>query len=435
MDQGYKHFSHLHNLVMHQIPEGTEVSCSGCHSSANGTVYVCWQCNFFLHDQCYRATRSLKHPSHPLHSLTLVPYPTYPSNSFYCDSCRIKGTGFSYSCADCEFDLHVQCAYSISGATSWNGVHNSNMANNVPFVSVPDSHSIPFTHAHNIHSNLNDHAYVNSIPPSYPSSIPTTQNPPISHVKYHSNPHDHTYVNSIPPGRQNSIPTAPNPSISTPTSSIIHFSHPHNLSIVNLNKENKVVCSGCEDNLIGKGFSCSEPNCNFHLHEPCFHLKNEIQHKSHPGHPLKLLPFSPYNNKNREFACSACFGNGRGFTYHCSVCEFDLHVQCVSLPETVKRADHEHALKLFYSCPVKGEEFTVSCDVCQGAIQKDRWAYYCESCDFETHLGCVKGEKRQRDSVMDTQVQLQRLQLEMQMNQQLAQMIAGMGASIASLAP
>ncbi|MFS8026744.1 putative chromatin regulator PHD family [Helianthus anomalus] len=331
MDQGYKHFSHLHNLVMHQMPEGTEVSCSGCHSSATGTVYVCWQCNFFLHDQCYRATRSLKHPSHPPHSLTLVPYPTYPSNSFYCDSCRIKGTGFSYSCADCEFDLHVQCAYSISGATNWNGVHN--------------------------------------------------------------------------------------------------------LSIVNLNKENKVVCSGCEENLIGKGFSCSEPNCDFHLHESRFHLKNEIQHKSHPGHPLKLLPFAPYNNKNREFACSACFGNGRGFTYHCSVCEFDLHVQCVSLPETVKRADHEHALKLFYSCPVKGEEFTVSCDVCQGAIQKDRWAYYCESCDFETHLDCVKGEKRERDSVMDTQVQLQRLQLEMQMNQQLAQMIAGMGASIASLAP
>ncbi|MFS7901073.1 hypothetical protein Hanom_Chr00s166339g01826991 [Helianthus anomalus] len=80
------------------------------------------------------------------------------------------------------------------------------MANNVPFVFVPDSHSIPFTHAHNIHSNLNDHTYAISIPPGhYPNSVPTTQNPSISHVQYLSTPHNHTYVNSISPGRQNSI--------------------------------------------------------------------------------------------------------------------------------------------------------------------------------------------------------------------------------------
>ncbi|XP_076956774.1 uncharacterized protein LOC143632068 [Bidens hawaiensis] len=414
MDQGYKHFSHLHNLLFHQMPEGVEVSCSCCNSSGTGITYVCWQCNFFVHEQCFKAARSLKHPSHPPHPLTLVPYPTYPSNSFYCNSCQIIGTGFSYSCADCEFDLHVHCAYSISGATSWNGLQNSNMA------------SVPFTHAHNIPYT---HPY--SIPDhGHQNSIPTAQYPSMTH---------NIPSASIPTSSHNHIPMSfphPNAQNGPKDESIIHFSHPHNLSVVNL-KANDVVCSGCEDTLVGKGYSCSQPNCNFHLHESCFGLKKQIQHKSHPEHPLILLPFSPYNNANHEFTCNACFGNGKGFTYHCSICKFDLHIQCVNLPETMKRPDHEHVLKLFYSCPVKGtEDFTVSCDVCDGAIQKDRWVYYCESCnDFDVHLGCVDREKRERDSVMDTQLQLQRLQLEMQMNQQLAQMIAGMGASIASLAP
>ncbi|KAI3498564.1 hypothetical protein L1887_34340 [Cichorium endivia] len=118
MDTGYKHFSHSHNLVMHQPHETANISCSGCNSLLKGTTYVCWQCNFMLHEQCFRAPRSLKHPSHPSHPLTLLPYPTYPSNSFYCNSCKLPGNGLSYSCSDCEFDLHVNCAQSISHTSS-----------------------------------------------------------------------------------------------------------------------------------------------------------------------------------------------------------------------------------------------------------------------------------------------------------------------------
>ncbi|KAK1424922.1 hypothetical protein QVD17_20263 [Tagetes erecta] len=459
MDQGYKHFSHLHNLVMHQMPEGVEVSCSCCHSSATGTVYVCWQCNFFVHEQCFKASRSLKHPSHPPHPLTLVPYPTYPSSSFYCNSCQIMGTGFSYSCADCEFDLHVQCAYSISGPTSWNGVQNSNMANNVPFVSVHDqSHSVPFTHPPNMPYTPPDsvpNAHYHST--VHQNSIPTSQNPTMAHnmayVQHPSMAQNGPSV-SIPTSFQHPTATVQYPPMAhtgpsggqdpsvlhngPKNEAIKHFTHPHSLSIVDLksDNENEVICSGCKGGVIGKGYSCSEPNCNFHLHESCFNLKKEIHHKSHPEHLLNLLPFAPYTNKNGEFTCNACFNTGRGFTYHCSICNFDLHITCASLSETVKRPDHEHVLKLFYSCPVQGEEHTVSCDVCYEQVQKERWAYYCESCDFGTHLGCVDYEKHERkesSSVIDTQVQLQRLQLQMQMNQQLAQMMASMGASISNL--
>ncbi|KAI3743758.1 hypothetical protein L1987_56824 [Smallanthus sonchifolius] len=689
MDQGYKHFSHLHNLIMHQMPEGVEVSCSGCHSSATETVYVCWQCNFFLHEQCYRATRSLKHPSHPPHPLTLVPYPTYHSNSFYCDSCQIVGIGFSYSCAECEFDLHLQCAYSISRAASfknahlfqelvpsgWNGMQDSNINHHVPFVSAPESLPIPFPGAQNhyippnsisgvqyqnsnpepsmahdplanapyssmdqmgssvsIPTTYPQHTIPNSQDPSmpqdrpsvsiptgsqdrissfqgpsmpqngpsvsipastgYPSivqtglsdSIPTKypQNPipsaqghstpqtipsvsiptisnnhsvqypsmaqtgpsdsiptiypqnPIPSAQDHSSPqtrvsasiptssnnHSAQYPSMAQTGPSDSIPTIypqnpipiaqdpstpqTRPSVSIPTSShnssaqypsvaqsgpsdsiptnypqnpipsahdhstpqtrpadsiptkypqnpipsaqdpstpqnglkdkeLMHFSHPHKLCRVNLqeDEEDEVICSGCEETLVGNGYSCVEPDCSFHLHESCFHLKKEIHHKSHPDHPLTLL-LAPYANKTGEFTCSACFSDGAGFTYHCSICEFDLHIQCVSLLETFKREDHEHELKLLYSCPVK--DYTFSCDVCHGEVQKDRWGYYCEPCDYGTHLGCVDCEECETDTVIDPQAQLQRLQLQMQMARQQAQFMANLGASLSSLA-
>ncbi|MFS8026752.1 hypothetical protein Hanom_Chr16g01490411 [Helianthus anomalus] len=138
--------------------------------------------------------------------------------------------------------------------------------------------------------------------------------------------------------------------------------------------------------------------------------KKEIHHKSHPEHPLTLLPQAPYDNKD-----------GTGFTYHCSICTFDLHTTCVSLPETVNPDDHKHTLKLFYSCPVKDEDFY--CDVCHGEVQKDCYG---------SHLDCVDCEKY--ECTLDPQAQLQMLQLQMQMARQSAQFMASCGASLASLA-
>lgn len=50
-------------------------------------VYSCHACNFFLHDQCFNAPRSLIHPLHPDHPLSLFPFPTYTYGSFLCNSC------------------------------------------------------------------------------------------------------------------------------------------------------------------------------------------------------------------------------------------------------------------------------------------------------------------------------------------------------------
>ncbi|KAA8518280.1 hypothetical protein F0562_015837 [Nyssa sinensis] len=95
----YKHFSHQHNLNIYQVQQGQQLRCSGCESLCHESVFACWQCNFFLHDYCANANRYVKHPSHSLHPLILIPYPTYSSGSFLCNACGASGSAFSYCCA------------------------------------------------------------------------------------------------------------------------------------------------------------------------------------------------------------------------------------------------------------------------------------------------------------------------------------------------
>ncbi|KAK2979531.1 hypothetical protein RJ640_013548 [Escallonia rubra] len=120
-----------------------------------------------------------------------------------------------------------------------------------------------------------------------------------------------------------------------------HFSHRHGLVPRDVKAEDEILCSGCELSLSGSAFACSHSDnqCNFYLHESCFHLPRKIQHESHPEHPLKLLPFAPYDVS--AFSCSVCPRNGNAFVYHCSACEFDLHVECAFPKETVNGQRHE----------------------------------------------------------------------------------------------
>ena len=110
--EGVNHFSHPHKLSFHKGLEAAQLVCTGCKFPCTGTpVYSCHPCNFFLHDQCFDAPRSMTHPAHPAHPLSLFPSPTYPSGSFICGSCHQIGSGFCFCCSVCEFDLHVHCAY------------------------------------------------------------------------------------------------------------------------------------------------------------------------------------------------------------------------------------------------------------------------------------------------------------------------------------
>ncbi|KAK3004004.1 hypothetical protein RJ639_017891 [Escallonia herrerae] len=551
----YRHFSHGHALNLHEMPQVAETRCSGCNSPATGSVYVCWHCSFFLHEQCFRATRSLKHPSHPTHPLTLVPYPTYPSNSFFCNACTQVGTGLSYSCSDCEFDLHIQCAYSLKHilpsqtpnfgtnytpqTTSHDIIHSqlfpnySTKVESFPSFSPPVAPSQAHQPLHSSDTNFGssypprvESVHTNPVPnypirsgsvPSFsppigvnPSTVPTHthqpahfSNPPNFDSHYtpqsegiHGNAGPHNYsvknesipsfsppigvntnaapaqthqpVNFVKPPnfgpnhtpQPETVHNIPTPNYSMQSDSIPnftapmggdatappaqtyqpappnHFSHHHPLHLLKLQEGDSKVCSGCEEDIVGSAYSCTESQCTHFLHKSCFELSRQIQHESHPEHTLVLLSSPPYKEEG-EFTCNACYRIGKAFAYHCSTCNYDLHVNCVPLPKTVQREDHEHPLSLLYSSPLKktekgDEDLSFFCDVCHTSINEICWLYYCEKCNYGTHSDCVNAAET--DPVLAAQLHMQRLQLQLEMSRQNAQFIINMGQSLANLA-
>ncbi|KAK9282997.1 hypothetical protein L1049_011224 [Liquidambar formosana] len=106
----YQHFDHHHLLNPLKLDEGEKISCKVCERLIFEPFHGCIECKYYLHDQCLNSPRWLQHPSHPSHSLTLFPSPTYSSRAYTCNACGLVGNAFSLSCAECEFDLHVHCA-------------------------------------------------------------------------------------------------------------------------------------------------------------------------------------------------------------------------------------------------------------------------------------------------------------------------------------
>ncbi|KAK9064372.1 hypothetical protein SSX86_015754 [Deinandra increscens subsp. villosa] len=234
----HNHFTHPHTLSFHKsLDQGAQlITCNACNFPCTGTpVYTCHKCNFFLHDQCFNATRSLTHPSHPDHPLSLFPSPTYTSGSFVCNSCNKMGSGLCFCCSACEFDLHVHCAY-------------------------------------------ND---LNPKPASNPTLV-------------------------------------------------------------------------------------------------------QIKLKSHPSHPL-----TKHVLVKDSHSCDVCGTSlPAGIeVYRCDICDYDAHVECTVLPETVRWKDHQHTLSLHYVNPHRLFE----CDVCKGLIKQKNCMYKCTTsgCNYGTHIKCV----------------------------------------------
>ncbi|KAM7512288.1 hypothetical protein LguiB_011163 [Lonicera macranthoides] len=166
---------------------------------------------------------------------------------------------------------------------------------------------------------------------------------------------------------------------------IRHFSHRHPLRLSEFQEEDSIVCS-----------------------------VREIKHESHLKHPLALISSPLYQSSN--FTCDACLRVGSSFAYQCKTCKFDLHVNCASLPKTVKRGDHEHKLVLLYSSPYKKpmkdeEAASLLCDVCDRIVDERCWVYNCKKCDFGSYLECVS--ITEDESPTTTEMEFLKSQMEM----------------------
>ncbi|XP_042509097.1 uncharacterized protein LOC122084722 [Macadamia integrifolia] len=171
-----------------------------------------------------------------------------------------------------------------------------------------------------------------------------------------------------------------------------HFSHVHPLQLSSLQQQqqedgNQRFCNGCELLCKGQVYRCLPRN--YILHKSCAQIPQSIKLPAHPQHPLKLLATPTY--ADGSFMCDACGRQGRGFSFHCEACEFDIHPLCASIPRRIQHQAHPHELILVYTSPHTSPygAVTYTCDICSTNIGSRLWMYRCAYCGFDAHLGCA----------------------------------------------
>ncbi|KAG0623642.1 hypothetical protein M758_3G190500 [Ceratodon purpureus] len=73
-------------------------------------VYKCPNagCNYCVHAACAQFPRTIRHPSHPQHTVKLLKLS--PTSARQCDACYTSiSHGLHYHCAKCDFDAHPMC--------------------------------------------------------------------------------------------------------------------------------------------------------------------------------------------------------------------------------------------------------------------------------------------------------------------------------------
>ncbi|KAJ0231574.1 hypothetical protein HA466_0298620 [Hirschfeldia incana] len=141
------------------------------------------------------------------------------------------------------------------------------------------------------------------------------------------------------------------------------------------------------------GYRCNESDCYNNLtgggwfHKECVESPSEINHPSHPQHPLIFTAIRGYNPCH---LCGVLVSSG----YCCAKCELVMHLACAQKPPPPLAIEHplfhEHSLvrtkKSYITCP--------TCKICKTRIEG--YAYECLTCkDVLFHLDCVNQSRDQ----------------------------------------
>lgn len=100
-----QHFTHFHPLTV--VAEYGEFTCDGCKTHGSGKTYRCACCDYNLHDRCATCPPTLLLCfMHPKHELQLV----LKGPEYMCNICHGFVKGLYYRCEACgNFAVHPLC--------------------------------------------------------------------------------------------------------------------------------------------------------------------------------------------------------------------------------------------------------------------------------------------------------------------------------------
>lgn len=172
-----------------------------------------------------------------------------------------------------------------------------------------------------------------------------------------------------------------------------HFSHCHPLLRLHLRETERIKCNFCDSIISGRGYACLR--CDYYLHDVCRNFPKEIRHDFHPGydHTLVLRPFR-LGDDEEKFHYAACGVDDYELSlflsyYCCRLCNFNLHVECASIPITLGLRV-KCPLHLLFSLPINSESASLSCSICTEVVPiSGSWLFYNHEHDYLCHFDCA----------------------------------------------
>ncbi|KAK5786271.1 hypothetical protein PVK06_040904 [Gossypium arboreum] len=448
-----KHSCHPHNLLQlgKSIIKG--ISCCACgRKNYNDSLFSCRKCDFNVHPKCIPLPSSFEHKRH-LHSLALVsPFAEDDSEDYYCDMCETERNPeiHVYYCVECNYIAHIDCVLSeVLEPLEEILLDAQRMEENFDKGSLRLEMMLRVSfHPHALIPSggdddddddketifVCDRCEELCIGSRYCCKL----------CSFNLDSRCATSKDETP--KERSIKTIVN-----------HFSHIHQITrckigILQSHPYLDLNCMACRQRLCGIIYACT--HClEFFVHESCLkHMLMEVQSLFHP-HPLHTFPFIPNQREICEacgdyvehlvFSCPQCdismhyscakyqfrkikhnfhadhhlLHLGKGFfgdesplctecglackdtLFNCRKCGFYIHLECIPLPSIVKHKRHLHPLVLTTIVTEDSSE-EYYCDTCETQRNPEHDIYYCEECNYTSHIDCVLSEVEPPEEIL-----------------------------------
>ncbi|KAL1096222.1 hypothetical protein V6Z11_D06G209100 [Gossypium hirsutum] len=165
---------------------------------------------------------------------------------------------------------------------------------------------------------------------------------------------------------------------------IDHLTHRLHTLILN-RSDSDYLCNLCQKQHSGPYYGCSL--CHFNINVECAWPRSTVEDRSHHQHPFTLL------RRQYSFICDACGTEGNCISYICSTCSLMVHKDCTSLPRIIKFSRHDHCI--FHKYFLK-DLTRQDCKICFKEVRLECGSYSCRKpgCNYIVHVNCVLEDKR-----------------------------------------
>ncbi|KAH1055038.1 hypothetical protein J1N35_033103 [Gossypium stocksii] len=369
------HEQHPLVFVAEQSNEGLKACCDGCGELLSAPCFTCIDCNYRLHKQCAEAPFKIhNHPLHPQHSrggllLRQRPYPRVEPR-YGCALCKEKHNMFVYECETCYFSLDIKCAKLSSSYKFNQQLKHYIHPHPLTFIESPMAIDVlKRLDCCRCHEPLTDAIYFCLDCPSF-----------IIHKKC----------------LDVELPTK----INHPSHHPFHKEHPLVFVAEQSNEGLKAYCDGCGELLSTPCFTCF--HCNYHIHKQCAEatllLPNHPLHPKHSDTGFFLQPrLDPHGDGVGLYGCALCKEKRNMFFYKCNTCSFFLDIKCAQLSSSykfnqqLKHYIHPHPLTFIESPMAIDVLKRLDCCRCHEPLIDA--IYFCLDCpSFIIHKKCLDVE-------------------------------------------